>query len=146
MRTLSADETAESIDNVIHLDTQRAEDGVDLTVAAVYKLGGGGRLDFGGSEYEEAEQMELRAERKEREDDYGWWRLTPGEYIIEYNERYVGDGVARVFPHARLLRAGASHSAFRPQSEESLKTLLQVGQGGIHIKENARVSTLVIEE
>ena len=145
MRILSADEAAEQLENVIHLQTQRAVDGVDLTVGGVYKLEGGGRLDFGGSEFEEAEQMVMHPERRSREDEYGWWKLTPGEYIIEYNEEFVGEGIARVYPHSRLLRAGASHAAFRPEPGK-LKTLLQVAEGGVHIKENARISTLVIEE
>lgn len=146
MRTLSSDETAEQIDNIIHLDTQKGDAGVDLTVNAVYKIGGVGKLDFGGSEYEQAERLELHPERKSREDDYGWWKLTPGEYIVEYNESFVGDGVARVYPHTRLLQAGATHSAFRPERGEDLVALLQVSEGGVHIKENARISTLIIEQ
>ncbi|MGM0555794.1 MAG: dCTP deaminase [Myxococcota bacterium] len=145
MRTLPAEEAVEQLEGLIHLDTQKGPNGVDLTVDSIHKIGEGGCLDFGGSEYREAEQLEMRAEREARDDDYGWWKLTPGDYIVEYNESFVGDGEARIYPHTRLLQSGASHASFQPRPGDPLKVLLHVGEGGVHVKENARVSTLVIE-
>jgi hypothetical protein len=140
-----AEDTAKQVEGLVHESTQKGPNGIDLTVDCIYKIGEGGCLDFGGSEYEEAEQVVMHAERESREDDYGWWKLTPGEYIVEYNESFVGEGRARIYPHTRLLQAGASHPTFQPRPGDPLKVLVHVGEGGVHIKENARVSTLVIE-
>lgn len=149
MPHLSGEQTCALLDGIVHADTQQRDSGVDLTVAAIYKMTTPGRIDFGGSEFEEAERAEVRAEKQHRDDTYGWWELPAGTYVVEYNEQ-VGNGeetLGLVTPAKRLLQAGAHHPCFRVKdSDGALETILSVGDNGIHIKENARISTLIAFE
>ena len=140
------EQVAEKLEGLLHLDTQGFSLGVDLTIAEVHRLTGGGKLDFGGSEFAASEPEKLTPEKADAEDDYGWWHLAAGAYLIRYNERVtLGENeLALVLPHERLLQAGASHGAFSATGETGLKTLLTVSEQGCSIKENARVSRLVI--
>ena len=146
MDRLPAEETAAQLDGIVHRDTQLSNYGVDLTVEAVFKLTSPGALDFGGSEEEVADRSELAPELENPDDDYGWWKLPSGTYLIRYNERYAPKvrGVAHVTPHPRLMQAGAHHPSFEPDSEGTLETLLMVGDNGIHLKENCRVSKITV--
>lgn len=146
---LDTDATRAHVDGLLHLDTQEAAVGLDLTVASVHRVTGGGSLDFGGSEFAPAELEEVPAELEEPDDDYGWWDLQPGDYIVRYNETLTLDEdlLAHVLPLERLLRAGASHPAFTTDgSRDPLETLLTVGSGGCSLKENCRVSRLLVLE
>lgn len=143
---LDADALRAHVDGLVHLDTQRADTGLDLTVDAVFQLTGAGQLDFGGSEFEPADRTPIDPQRAHPDDDYGWWNLGAGTYIIRYNETLDLDAGQRaeVFPLDRLLQAGASHPAFTAHGTQApLETLLTVGEHGVHLKENCRVSRLV---
>lgn len=147
MLVFTGEETAAYLNNITHLDTQRAAFGIDLSVAEVYRLTGPGRLDFGGSEYEEAARERLRPARYQPDDDYGWWELDGGTYLVRYNEaaRPGDKHLALVQPLARLLKAGAYHPAFHVQEAQApLETLLVVGERGCRLKENCRISRLLL--
>ena len=146
---LSADILADQIDGLVHLDTQRAPSGIDLTVDAIYRTTGHGRLDFGGGEFEVAPREYLTPVLDDPDDDYAWWTLEAGAYIIRYNESLtLEDGQqARISPLERTLHAGAHHGTFvLDQGRDPLDTLFVVTQMGCRIKENARVSRLVVSE
>ncbi len=116
-------------------------------MAEVHRLSGPGALDFGGSEFEEAPHEQVAPEKASPDDDYGWWNLGAGAYLLRYNETAdLGDDhLAFVFPHERLLQAGASHAAFQISGgRDPLGALLTVGAQGVRIKENARVSRLLL--
>ncbi len=142
----SKDQVAAKLEGLLHLDTQGFSLGIDLSVAEVHRLTGGGKLDFGGSEFEAAKSDALSPEKADPEDDYGWWHLNAGTYLIRYNERLtLEEGeLALVTPHPRLLQAGASHGAFSAVGETGLETLLNVAESGCSLKENARVSRVVV--
>lgn len=149
MRMLSAEATKAYVDRLVHFDTQRAESGLDLTVDSVFRVNGFGRLDFGGSEFEPAARKELSPQLDNPDDDYGWWKLERGTYVIRYNEALTLDEgqSAQVFPHQRLLQAGATHAAFVVDgAQDPVEGLLTVGAAGCHLKENSRVSRLLITE
>lgn len=150
MRILDADATSGHVDGLVHLETQRAPSGLDLTVGGVARITGPGRLDFGGSEFAPAPTGELSPAPASPGDDYGWWELDPGSYVVRYNETLeLDDGqVALVHPLPRLLGAGASHPAFVADADggERLEVLLTVGEGGCGLKENCRVSRLLVAE
>lgn len=147
MKLRTGQQTSDQLDDIVHLDTQRATYGLDLTVEAVFRVTGPGQLDFGGSEFDEAARERISSELADPADDYGWWTLDAGSYLIRYNESLVLDDgqAAQVYPHERLLLAGAHHPAFfLDEPRESLETLLLVGEPGCHLKENCRVSRLLV--
>ena len=147
MRT--ADALAQQLDGLVHLDTQRAPTGLDLTVDAVFRTTGHGQLDFGGGEFQAAPRERIEPVLDDPEDDYGWWTLEKGAYVIHYNESLrLDDGQqAVVSPLERTLRAGAHHGSFvLDEGRDPIETLLVVSRMGCRLKENSRVSRLVVLE
>jgi deoxycytidine triphosphate deaminase len=146
MPILDADTLRRHVADLVHFDTQRAGYGLDLTVGTMFQVTGAGQLDFGGSEFEPADRSLIAPERAHPDDDYGWWILDAGAYIVRYNEAIdLGGGQrAEVFPLDRLIQAGASHPAFTVHGAQTPpETLLTVGAHGIRLKENCRISRLV---
>lgn len=147
MRT--ADALAQQLDGLVHLDTQRAPNGIDLTVDLVYRTTGHGQLDFGGSEFQAAPREPLTPVLDDPDDDYAWWTLEQGAYVVQYNETLtLDDGEqAVVTPLERTLHAGAHHGTFvLDDGRDPLETLLVVSRMGCRLKENCRVSRLVVFE
>lgn len=133
------------LDNDIDTPTQSHDHGFHLTVARIGRVVEGGSLDFGGSEAEEANFEWLEPEERSEEDDYGWWDLTSGSFVVEYNEQLADDAFAIVHPLERLIRAGGSHSTFCVENpDEPIRSLLRVGGEGLSVKENARLSRLTL--
>lgn len=147
MRYLTGGEVAAHLEGVLHKDTQQHDYETDLTAGAIYRMTGAGALDFGGSEYMQAPREPLQPQKDDPGADYGWWTLDQGAYIVRYNERVrpTPTQVAFIQPHERLLLAGGYHAAFHFRApRETLETLLIVGPGGLRVKENARISKLLI--
>lgn len=144
MDVLSGEETADFLEGIVHLDTQTADFGLDLTVSKFYKTTGRGELDFGGSERGDAEFSEIKSVLRNSDDDYGWWDLEPGSYLMEYNERLCQEKLAFLQPLPRLTRNSAVHPTTFV-SELDLVPLFVSGKG-ISIKENSRVSRFLIFE
>jgi len=133
---------ATHIDGLVHEPTQTQGSGVDLTVAEVHEVTGPGRVDFGGGELEAAATEPHEREKRDPDDEYGWWSLDPGTYLVEYNESIAGsDRRFTVQTRDALLERGAFHPTLRVA--ELPRVPLSVGGAGIRIKENARVSTVV---
>lgn len=144
---LSVDSLAQQLDGLVHLNTQRAPNGIDLTVDTVYRTTGHGQLDFGGSEFEAAPREPLTPVLDDPDDDYAWWTLEQGAYIVRYNESLsLHDGQeARIYPLERTLHAGAYHSPFvLDDGRAPLETLLLVSRMGCRLKENCRLSRLTV--
>jgi hypothetical protein len=141
----------ELLTGYIHEGKQFAPDGSSavLTVKRIGRLSAGGALDFGGSEYAEAEVSWIEPQKQSAEDKYGWWKLSQGHYRIEINESV---SVPEDQPTALLLhpwpdavRAGVNHpSEVITDSREPLFTHIGVGPQGISIKENARLGRLSV--
>ena len=144
---VSPDDVAAQLDGLVHLDTQRAATGIDLTVDAVYRTTGHGQLDFGGSEVAEAPREKITPTLDAPEDDYGWWTLEEGTYVVEYNESLRLDDGQRALlrPLERTLLAGAHHPAFcLTDSRDPLHALFLVTRMGCRLKENCRLTRLEI--
>jgi deoxycytidine triphosphate deaminase len=144
---LSADTLTQQLDGLVHLDTQRAPNGIDLTVDSVYRTTGHGQLDFGGGEFEVAPREPLTPVLDDPDDDYAWWTLEEGAYVIEYNESLtLHDGQqARVSPLERTLHAGAHHGSFvLDDGRDPIATLLVISRMGCRLKENCRLSRLTV--
>lgn len=147
MAILDTEATRDRLRDLIHFDTQESAVGLDLTVDSVARVTGRGALDFGGSEFRPADRDVVEPELADPGDDYGWWGLEGGAYVIRYNESLdAGAGtVGVVHPLPRLQQAGASHPAFIAEPGEApLETLVSVCGPGCRIKENSRVSRLLL--
>lgn len=130
------------VDNIVHEPTQTDGRGIDLTVAEIFETTEPGRVDFGGGELEEAEMEPHDSEKRNPDDEYEWWHLTPGTYLLEYNESISSTDMSfTVQTRAELLERGAFHPTLH--TTDLPKLPLTVGESGIRIKENARVSTIV---
>lgn len=137
----------EYVDDLIHLETQETDRGIDLTAGKIYGLELVGALDFGGSEFSAADLIEISPELVDEDDDYGWWRLEGGTYVIRFNESVdPGDKVGLITPLPRLLATGATHPSLAVDSSDDgpLEVTVQVPVQGVRIKENARVSRLTV--
>ncbi len=133
-------ELSDRLEGIVHADTQVHDDVVDLTAAEVYTVGNPGQVDFGGGELEPADLTPVPAGYRRPEDDYAWWTLGGGTYILEFNETLAaGDPVVLQTRNA-VRERGAYHPTVRVT--ELGRVPLTVAAGGIRIKENARVSTL----
>ncbi|MDZ7688961.1 MAG: dCTP deaminase [Halobacteriales archaeon] len=129
------------IDDTVHEETQRTDAGFDLTVAEIYAVEEAGRVDFGGGELEEAELTPVETEKRNEDDDYGWWNLESGTYVFEHNETLNADEAVTVRTRTALLERGAFHPTVRVAELPRLP--LVVGGDGLRVKANARVSTVV---
>lgn len=141
------DRAFDRVTGVLHRETQEFDFGTDLTVAEVHRLTGPGSLDFGGGEFRPAPVEILEPVKRDPDDEYGWWPLEAGAYRIRYNEGVDldEDELGLVHPHPRLMEAGGHHASFIVSGkQEAITTLLWVGATGLDIKENSRVSRLLI--
>ena len=136
-----ASTVADALEGLVHADTQVGARGVDLTAASVLDHDGPGRVDFGDGELEPAGTSPRETRQRSPDDDYGWWELEPGSYLVAYNETLAGDGPFWLQPRDALCERGAGHPT---RLVDDLGPVpLFVGDGGLRLKENARVSTLV---
>jgi deoxycytidine triphosphate deaminase len=150
MAYLEGERIKERVDDIIHLETQLKETSLDLTVSEIHRVTEAGQLDFGGGEFVQASLARLHPERNNPEDDYGWWNLKMGTYLIEYNEKIElnRDETAEMSPLPRILKTGAfvPSSHLTPPDGPDIQTILTVPACGVALKENCRISTLRIFE
>ena len=132
------------VDDVVHEPTQTDGEGFNLTVADVYEVVTPGRIDFGGGELESAETVPHDSAKRNPDDDYEWWTLREGQYLVEYNESLTGEATVTLQPRTELLERGVSHPTLRVA--QLVRIPISVAGAGIRIKENARVSTIVDAE
>jgi len=146
-RICTGEEIAKFVAGLIHPKTQIQEHAVDLTLKSVFKLTGRGSLDFGGSEYCPCRGDKIDSRKRQPDDPYGWWDLEGGDYLLEYNETISipEKTVGILEAHHRLIVAGALHNVHLLIPPDTLPaSLLHVGERGVDIKENARVSQLIV--
>ena len=135
------------VDNFVHEPTQVHDGGIDLTVSAIYRVDEPGRIDFGGDEQRDAGLSPLETVRHDADDAYEWWHLEAGQYVIQYNEFLVDDDGIRLYlqPRNELLARGGIHPSLHVERHLPLVPL-SVPDGGLEVKENARLSTLVLPD
>lgn len=129
------------VSGLLHEPTQVTDGRVDLTVDEVYRMEGSGRIDFGGGELEPAEWTPHERYWRHADDDYQWWSLEAGQYLIEYNETLETTEPVVVQPRDALLERGAVHPTLFRESLGPMPVV--VGGVGVEIKENARISTVL---
>ncbi len=141
---LSGEELVGHCEDLIHAETQKSDFGLDLTVRKISRVETVGALDFGGSEERQPDLSLVKPTKRSSDDEYGWWDLEAGTYIIHYNESlHLDNEIGFVLPLPRLVRAGASHLPVVFRSELVVTPILHVGSSGLEIKENARTSQLL---
>ena len=122
------------LDNTVYRDKQVGEAGVHLTVGSVHDVLKGGQTDFGGDEQVPCETEKLTPQKRDPDDDYGWWDLTAGHYRVQFNETLVESGKAFLLvPNDRILACGCS-LAGTVVSSGVIDTVLTVPMHGVSIK------------
>jgi len=92
-----------------------------------------------------AGQLTIAPKRLRPEDNYQWWELERGCYIIEFNEtlELADNEIALLEPDPRTLRTGATHvPVFLRGRVAPMDTLFDVQAQHLTMKQNARVSRL----
>lgn len=130
---------ADRIDGLLHAETQVHDRGVDLTAAGIDTVDRPGRVDFGGGELEDATTSPAETRYRDEGDDYAWWQLDEGQYLVSFNEALDGDDPVVLQTRDELRARGAFHPTLFVREFEAVP--LSVGEGGVRIKENARVTT-----
>lgn len=148
MKKRKGSDIIDYLEDIVYADKQILDDGIHLTVNKVLNLTKRGDIDFGGSEYKESQTREIPPVKRSPDDKYGWWSLPEGEYLIVYNEK-IRDSIPQediIFlqPALRLVRNGSYHPTLIINNQGSITTTLFVGKKGLKIKENARISKLLI--
>lgn len=138
------------IQDYIHFETQITPQGFDLTVDKIEKYENGGQLDFSNSEREISDTKEIKPQKEEQSDEYGWWDLEQGVYKITMNEKVdiPNNLAAFAFPRSSLLRMGCTieNAVWDSGYTGTGSFMLKVeNSNGVKIKENARVNQIVFE-
>lgn len=136
------------IDNYINLNKQLTPNGFDLTVGRIFNFNAAGDIDFSNSQRIVPEGQELIPEKRNEDDKYGWWKLSPGAYKIRTNEavNLPNDLAALCFSRTSLLRMGAFtqngiwDAGFKGRGEF---ILVVSNPQGINVKQNARMVQLM---
>lgn len=147
MHFITSDELAQYIDSFIHQDTQQHENHFDITVSSISALTQNGSLDFGGSEFEEAQKEAITPQKRNDDDDYGWWELSEGTYSAVMNEELNPPKevipLLVLHPHAQKAGLIANTSIIENNSADNqIEMVFRVPKAGCHIKENARLATI----
>lgn len=135
---------ADRVAGLLHEPTQVHEDRVDLSVAGVERVREPGEIDFGGGELTPAETVPLDPTKREPTDDYGWWELAHGTYLVAFNES-VTERV-RIEPRPALVARGGSLPTVTVAEIRSLPLRVPETTGasetGLALKENARIASV----
>lgn len=136
------------VTGLVHEPTQTEGSGLDLTVSRVERLTEPGAVDFGGDELSPVTTQDIEPVKREPDDEYGWWSLDAGRYLLRYNESLRAERHPRLVLQTRdAVRArGGFHPTVLLDSDATLEPIpFDVGAPGIDLKENARVSTLFVD-
>ena len=135
------------VTGIIHEGKQIPDSGdvVIVTAKRIGTISHNGTLDFGGSEYTEGPVEWIEPKKKDEGDDYGWWMLDEGDYVVEYNESVQPTSDTRCY--LQVWDAAARNGLSQPfqvitDRRAPLHATVRVGKAGIGIKENARISVV----
>jgi len=139
------------VEGFCHLDTQMQPNGIDLTVNKVFTFEGVGKIDFSNSERELPECKEIKPEKDDKDDEYGWWHLDKGVYKVKTNEKInmPKDMIGLLFTRSSLLRMGAftQHALVDSGFSGRLEFVLEVeNKKGMDLKENGRICQLLFRK
>ena len=146
MELLGGEAIAAALSGLVYEKKQLGEFSLDLTVREVRRFIDHGSVDFGGSEIQAAPTEPLPPLKRSPTDKYGWWDLHRGFYQVVFNEKPASENdlFGLILPARRLTDAGAYHAPAFINGPEIPPVILVAGDSGVNIKENARISTLII--
>lgn len=128
------------ISEEIDFEKQKQVNGFDLSVQEIYSIIGEGAIDFDNSKRILPEYQPLEMENKE------YWQLTPGSYVIRYNEivSVPLNAVGIIQPRSTLLRMGAHVvGAWWDSGYSGRGQGLLITTQNIKVYKNARVAQIV---
>ena len=136
------------ITDYLNLDIQLTPNGFDLTAGSVFEFIHPGALDFSNKERVIPQTKEIKPEKKNPQDKFGWWNLTRGAYKIRANEGFSlpEDLAAIAFSRSSLLRIGVFtqngvwDAGFKGKSEF---ILVVENPQGLRLKQNARLIQVI---
>lgn len=134
------DDFKEIISEEIDFDKQKQVNGFDLSVQEIYSIVGEGAIDFDNSKRILPEYHPLEI----IDDEY--WQLTPGSYVIRYNEivSVPLNAVGIIQPRSTLLRMGAHVvGAWWDSGYSGRGQGLLITTQNIKVYKNARVAQIV---
>lgn len=148
MRPIAGASASIMIEDMINEKIQVRSNSVDFTVCEVLKLKTEGSLDFGGGEFEASNVDKVEPVKREEDDDYGWWTLSGGTYLVRYNESISQlEGCGLLSPHPNLMLSGCTHpTLLLKEWKKDYVVPLEVQKEGVRIKQNARISKLFVLE
>ncbi|GAB4338347.1 MAG: hypothetical protein Kow0037_22260 [Calditrichia bacterium] len=135
------------IQNLISPNHQLGEDWVDLTLKAVFRVKAAARLDFSGKEFSKPACEPCLPVKQEPEDDYGWWELHEGYYLLKFNEVIPpAESVHLILqPHPHLLESGCHHPTLvLRELSADFRCPIWIPKIGLHLKQNARISRIFV--
>jgi hypothetical protein len=132
------------VSSLLHEETQVTDRGLDLTVNEVLRVETPGRVDFGGDELDNANLSAHDKVWRNEDDEYQWWHLDGGQYLVEYNESLSTDRALTVQTRDEVRVRGAFHPTL--ELTELGRVPFSVAPGGIRLKQNARISTVLPPE
>jgi hypothetical protein len=133
---------SELVEGLVHAETQVGEEHVDLTAAEVARVDEPGAVDFGGGELAAAAFEPVGVERRDPDDDYGWWNLAPGGHVVRFNESLTGAAPVVLEPRPALVARGAHVPTVTLDSLGPVPLAVPEATAGVglRLKENARVA------
>lgn len=148
-RIIDVGQFIQQVSGIIHAPKQQAAPYLELTLKKLFRLKSAGTLDFGGSEFREAMGEPCLPVKQHPEDSYGWWELHEGYYLMQFNEglELPVNQIALLEPHPRLLAAGSFHPTLTIRAlQPEVKVPLWIPKIGLRIKQNARISRMLVFE
>ncbi|MFC1726292.1 hypothetical protein ACFL4T_11750 [candidate division KSB1 bacterium] len=147
MHLVTGENILKFVSNLISEKKQLYHDRINLTVKSIYEVHTKGQIDFGGSEFNLGSRKELIPVKDKPEDQYGWWDIPQGDYLVIFNEKidlsehYIGF----LQPMERIIINGTTHeSMFILSNLDKVEVNLRAGKSGLKIKQNSRISSLII--
>ena len=126
----------------VRQDLQVRDGGVYLTAAEVEVVHKHGRVDFSGNECKQCTGHAVMATEHNPGDQFAWWRLQGGAYIVRFNET-LKEGAPPVLlvSTPQLLACGCSLAA-TIAAPGPLQSVLTVHERSVNVKQNARIALL----
>ena len=147
MKIVSGQSILDFVKNHINLEKQLHSESINLTIKSIYEIQSKGRIDFGGSEFVIGNRKEITPVKEKPDDKLGWWDLPHGDYLIVFNEKVhlIKGYIGILQPLERLIVNGTTHESVMITSNvDKVEANLRVGRSGLMIKQNARISNLII--